>query len=253
MTNYVVLRASPDWATFDLEETRPFLRLHKLDENLVIDFARIWDATFRLSYRMVRARLKALTLVTIEAVHDATVLRYDAFDAGAITAQDRIIFHDDDDWLAPHVFEELARLPQADGYRWGSIRIGLDFDLTAPGAGILALRPLSDIVYTNNYAVGGAAFLTRGREAMFEHSQAARAFAQPDMVVTDSSDYLSCAVKHPCSTLAAKWAMREPAFHRDPAAFVAPFVSRLRVAEPAGPSAWTAAPIAELRDIMDEL
>ncbi|WP_076070413.1 hypothetical protein [Sphingomonas montana] len=80
-----------------------------------------------------------------------------------------------------------------------------------------------------------------------------QAFAQPDMAITDSADYLSCAVKHPCSTMVARWAMGQPEFHRDPAVLIEPFIAGLQRVEPSGPAAWTAAPISALRAIMADL
>lgn len=253
MANFIVLRESPDWATFDLEQTRPFLRSHNLDEDLVIAFARIWDATFRLDYCTVRARLKALTMDMVHAVRGATLLTFEAFDPGAVTAGDRIVFQDDDDWPSPLLFETLDLSPHADGYRWGSLRIGLDFDVTARGAGILSQRPISPFVYTNNYAVDGVALNRLGVDAFFDHGPANGAFGSAGFVVADRTEYLSCAVKHPCSTVAIKAALSDPKFLRDPAGFIAPLIKGLDDAQPSGPAAWTAAPVAALRGILHAL
>jgi hypothetical protein len=52
--NLLVLRASPDWTTFDLEHSRDFLKSLRLPEDLVIEFAAIWDRHFKLDYRGLR-------------------------------------------------------------------------------------------------------------------------------------------------------------------------------------------------------
>ena len=52
--NLIVLRASPDWATFDLGHSRDFLKSLRLPEDLVIEFAAIWDRHFKLDYRGLR-------------------------------------------------------------------------------------------------------------------------------------------------------------------------------------------------------
>ena len=62
---YVVERQSPDWATLDdryFDEMRAFARLIGRPENMMVDYVRLWDDTFPLSFFQVRARLKEIAM-----------------------------------------------------------------------------------------------------------------------------------------------------------------------------------------------
>lgn len=203
MRDLIVLRPSPDWPNFDLAESRAFLAGVGFDPNLVVDFAAIWDSSFTRDYRWVREKVKQLSLASYREVAGAELVPLAAFDPAACGPDDRIVFADDDDWLAPDLFARLPR-DSDDGYRWGSLRVGLDFDLTAPGAPFCAARPLSTVVYTNNYALSGRGLVRVGLADAGEHTAAQRTFGIVDFVVQDSPLYLSCAVKHPCSTVAVR-------------------------------------------------
>ena len=71
--NLLILRASPDWNTFDLERSRGFLKSLHLPEDLVIAFAALWDKHFKVDYRSVRAQLKTLALQTYDDVRQASL------------------------------------------------------------------------------------------------------------------------------------------------------------------------------------
>lgn len=203
MPDLIVLRPSPDWPRFDLAESRAFLAGVGFDPELVVDFAALWDRSFTRDYRWVREAVKQLSLASYRRVAGAELVARAAFDPAACGPEDRIVFADDDDWLAPDLF---ARLPHGghDGYRWGSLRVGLDFDPTAPGAPFCAARPLNGVVYTNNYALSGTGLAKAGLAAVDEHTRAQQVFGAAAFRVHDSSHYLSCAVKHPCSTVAVR-------------------------------------------------
>src|ERR1700749_259564 len=102
--NLLILRASPDWASFDIERSRDFLKSLRLPEALIVEFAALWGRHFKVDYRGVRGELKALALETYNAVRDAALVRHQDWDG---TAPDggRIAFVDDDDWMAPGLFE----------------------------------------------------------------------------------------------------------------------------------------------------
>jgi hypothetical protein len=249
---YIALRASPHWRSFDIEETRPFLRRVGLPDTLLVDFVAVWDATFTLDYRSLRAAFKDLSLASYDAVSGAERIDGAALRGLALGAEDRVVFVYDDDWLAPDL---LARLPAPageDGLRWGSLRVGLAFDATVPNIGFCDARPLSPIVYTNNYAVTGAELAKAGLDAVFEHTDADAAFRRPDYAVANVPAWLSCALKHPCSTVSAK-ALMAGGFFADPVSPVLHFKSLLAAAAPPPGADWLAGPLAGLRAVMDDV
>lgn len=78
--NLIILRSSPDWINFDFESSRAFLKSSGLPENLVIDFAALWNRHFKVDYCSVRARLKVLALQTFKDVREASFLCYEEWD-----------------------------------------------------------------------------------------------------------------------------------------------------------------------------
>ena len=214
--NLIVLRHSPDWLTFDLEESWPFLRSAGIDEDLVIDFAALWDRSFRISYREVRAGTKKICLDTISQVTNASSIAQEQWD-GRVEAGGRVAFVDDDDWFADDLFLRLPPLQvHEEGVRWGSIRLGRLFREHQGETPILQLRPLDRLVYTNNYAVTQWALDRRGPDKLIEHNDAQQVFDSPGFKLIPSSEYLSCAVKHPCSTLSARFLMKDENFRKNP-------------------------------------
>src|SRR6202166_3388463 len=104
--NLLILRASPDWNTFDIECSRGFLRSLRLPEDLVVEFAALWDKHFKVDYRGVRAQLKTLALQTYDEVRQASLLRHEEWDDTG-QPDGRVAFVDDDDWMSPSLFESL--------------------------------------------------------------------------------------------------------------------------------------------------
>src|SRR5580700_3455793 len=163
--NLLILRASPDWSTFDIERSRGFLRSLRLPEDLVIEFAALWDKHFKGDYRGVRAQLKTLALQTYDEVRQASLLRHEVWD-GQGRPDGRVAFVDDDDWMSPSLFESLpATTSEEDGARWGSLRVGRIFTPNGCAEPPIQRRPLDRIVYTNNYAVTARALSHRGQAA----------------------------------------------------------------------------------------
>ena len=50
-TNFIVVRHSPDWLSFDPETSRAFCIKLNLPETLIIDFIAVWDAEVAVDYR----------------------------------------------------------------------------------------------------------------------------------------------------------------------------------------------------------
>lgn len=251
MPDIIVLRPSPDWPRFDLCESRAFLSGVGFDPDLVIDFAAVWDRTFTRDYRSVREAVKQLSLASYRAVAGATLVPLAAFVPGSCAPGDRILFADDDDWLSPGLFGALpAPGPETgpDGYRWGSLRIGLDFDPTAPGAPFCAARPLGEIVYTNNYALSGRGLVRAGVAGAGEHTAAQRTFGAADFQVEDCPLYLSCAVKHPCSTVAVR-AQMAAGFREAPERFLERFQRALEEAVVPPEGSWVRPRLEALRTL----
>jgi hypothetical protein len=248
--NLLILRASPDWSTFDIERSREFLKALRLPEDLVIAFAALWDRHFKVDYRGVRAQLKALALETFNAVRQASFVRHQDWDGNA-PPDGRVAFIDDDDWMAPGLFESLPT-PAAseDGVRWGSVRLGRLFAPNSYGGPIIERRPIDRIVYTNNYAVTARALRRLGRAALFEHDAAQRSFDRPDFVLAASPQYLSCAVKHPCCTLSVNYFMSQDGFRADPRREMADFMAGLDTLPLDSLEDWLRQPFARFRQVM---
>jgi hypothetical protein len=248
--NLLILRASPDWTTFDLERSREFLRSLRLPEDLVIEFVALWDRRFKVDYRGVRAQLKAIALETYDAVRQASLVRHQDWDGSGPT-DGRIVFVDDDDWMAPGLFEELpAPVLGEDGTRWGSLRLGRVFAPDGYAGPIIQRRPLDRVVYTNNYAVTPSALGRLGRAALFEHDAAQRSFDRPDFAHTASQRYLSCAVKHPCCTMSVNYLMSQPSFRADPRGEMTDFVAAVDAMRLDDMDEWLRKPFGQFRLVM---
>lgn len=204
--NYIVLRASPDWLNFNLDDSRVFCKKLGMSEDLIVSFADRWQRTFRMDFREFRHEMKQIALATIAVCRNCQLLA--SFDLRMKPADDDLfVFMDDDDWIAPGLFETLRALDAPrDGFLWGSIHLGkflVDLPRIPLGTPVLHKRALLDVVSTNNYGMTGRAIKRLGIQAIFEHYRAqetlgAGAF-RPDKVPY----YLSCANKHPCCTMYA--------------------------------------------------
>jgi hypothetical protein len=250
--NLLILRASPDWNTFDLECSRGFLKSLRLPEELVIEFAALWDKHFKVDYRGVRAQLKTLALQTYGEVRQASLLRHEKWD-GAGRSDGRVAFVDDDDWMSPGLFESLpATTSGEDGARWGSLRVGRIFAPNGSAEPPIQRRPLDRIVYTNNYAVTARALARIGRAALFEHDAAQESFDRADFTLVASEKYLSCAVKHPCCTMSANYLMSLDGFRSDPRRKMSAFMESIDAVPLDGIEDWLRKPFAQFRRVMTD-
>ncbi len=138
-----------------------------------------------------------------------------------------------------------------DGAFWGSVRIGRKFLPNASGD-IVELRPLSRTIYTNNYVVTGRALRRLGVDAVFEHWEAQNPFDRPDFNATASSRYLSCAVKHPFSTVSLNFLRSREEFRSDPRVEMTRFMEKLEKVAPEALAAWLRPNFIRFRQIMRE-
>jgi len=248
----LILRSSPDWTTFDLESSRHFLRSIGRPETLIIEFAALWSRHFKVDYRGVRAQLKTLALQTYNDVRHASLLRHEEWD-GKAEPGGWVAFVDDDDWMCPALFESLpATTSDAEGARWGSLRLGRAFAANGYAGPIIQRRPLDRIVYTNNYAVTSGALRRLGREAFFEHGVAQRAFDQSGFALATCDNYLSCAVKHPCSTMSAEYLMSLDSFRSDPRREMSNFMKAVDAMRLDDTVEWLREPFARFREVMTD-
>jgi hypothetical protein len=218
--NFIIIRASPDWLNFDVEETRAFCRGLGQREDLIIEFADRWRQVFEVTYCELRHEMKAITLDTIAATRRCELGKIS--DLADPADDDLFVFMDDDDWTAPHLFEALRSLaPAEDGWLWGSIFLG-SFLVDVPGtedapgraAGTPALqkRALRDFLYTNNYAVTGRCVKRLGLHALFDHMEGQQALRAGRFKPLKVGAYLSCANKHPWCTMAIASNSQSPDF-----------------------------------------
>lgn len=248
--NYIVLRRSPDWPTFDLNETRAFCNAAGVREDLVIGFAAAWDSVLGLDYRSYRQRQKEISLRTAYACLDAIVVDHARFDPESCRDDDLIYFTDDDDWVSPSLFQTLRREAlQADLVLWGSIFVG---KLTAatpyetPASPVVSRRKFSRVVYTNNYAVTGSTLKRLGYDALLEHYQAQRTVDLEQVTTTLVERHLTAANKHPCCTVCIEYNTRSLQLPSGLPGYLAGFVEDLTAARDAEHERW-------LRDCLDGL
>jgi hypothetical protein len=248
--NYVVLRRSPDWLTFDLEETRAFCRAGELPEDTILRFVARWDAVMAVGFLEYRHRMKQLALRSAHAVKDATVVPLAQLAEQTFAPDDLIYFTDDDDWVCSDLFAALrARPAPVDGFLWRSIFIGKLFSDTAyegVDSPAVSERPASTVVYTNNYAVTGAAWSRLGPGSLLEHFHAQGAVDRSDVSFEQVDLFLSAANKHPCCTVSIAYNDRSDWFVANTRAAIQAYIAAL-VGAPLGPgSAW-------IRPCLDEL
>jgi hypothetical protein len=235
---------------YNIESSRDFLRARNLPEELVIEFAALWNVHFKVDYRSVRAQLKALALRTYKEVRGAVFLRHEEWD-GSGDPEGLVAFVDDDDWMSPGLFESLpARTSGEEGVLWGGLRLGRVFAANGYSQPIIQRRPLDHIVYTNNYAVTPRALHRLGNAALFEHFVAQAAFDQPDFALSTSEMYLSCAVKHPCCTVSAKYLMSLDNFRADPRREMSRFIEAVGATRLDDLAEWLREPFVHFREVM---
>jgi hypothetical protein len=251
--NYVVLRDSPNWLSYNNQQSRAFCARFALPENTIIDFISIWDAALDVDYRRFRHLVKDTTLANFRQVADSVFLEHVDFRAIAPEPDDMVVFVDDDDWLAPDLFIRLREAPDShDGAKWGSIRIGPVFSQPETQThGVFYARPIDQVLYTNNYAVTGRTLKRLGVEQLFEHRDAQRRFDVGAYRPKTVPQYLSAANKHPCSTMAALFFLSFEPFRRDPRAEICRFADALAQSSPELNTPWIAEPARGLRSLVD--
>jgi hypothetical protein len=262
--NYIVVRHSPDWLTFDPESSRAFCLRCGLPETLVIDFMAFWDAAVAINYRQFRFRIKEIAHQTLVGVEGAQIISDAVFRTlvlrGQVPSDALIVFIDDDDWLAPQLFARLRELAPAaagvDGFKWGSVLMGRTFHLALDADAnfalhpTLLLRPIHGGIATNNYAVSGAALRRLGIDTLFEHDRAHVQFESGRFAPDTVAQYLSCANKHPASSVSAFLLWGSEDFRRDPRADIerwADGVMSVRLPVDLG---WMAAPQQQLAALL---
>jgi len=228
-TNFIVVRHSPDWLSFDPESSRAFCVKLNVPETLVIDFMAFWNAVVAVDYRQFRFRLKEIAQQTLVSVEHAKIisdadLRALAL-AGKMPPDALAVFVDDDDWLAPHLFARLREFASVgagvDGFRWGMVRLGrdlytLDADANFALHPTVTLRPIDQTtIFTNNYAVRGIVVERLGVDAVCECDDAQTQYNAGRFAPTTVAEYLSCTNKHPASTMAAHHLLGSEGFRRD--------------------------------------
>lgn len=200
--NYIVLRASPDWLNFNLEDSRPFCRKVGLPDDLIVRLASLWQQTLGVDLRRFRHDMKQIALASIAGCQTGELRELADLPARAAD-DDLFYFTDDDDWVAPHLFEALrANFSGGDGFLWKSLAVAKLLNSDAP---FLQKRRFDDIIYTNNYAVTGRALKLLGVPAVFEHYAAQTRFDGGDLKLDKIPEYLTCTNKHPCSAVWAQF------------------------------------------------
>jgi len=252
--NYIVLRASPNWLDFNLEDSRAFCRRHRLPTNLVIQFAERWDQTFALDYRKFRHEMKEIALGTFAAARDSHLIHLTELGSSP-SDDDLFLFTDDDDWVAPNLFEVLRTdsTPQ-DGFLWGSIFLGkflVDLPGMKVGTPVLQKRRHEDVIYTNNYCVTGRAIKRLGLRATLEQDKAQLNFDYARFLPRRIPPYLSCANKHPCSTIWVHYNWKVPGFLGQLRETVGGFVQELTHVEPDSETLWTTPFLDRLKTVME--
>ena len=204
----VVIRRSPDWGRMSREEfeqqARDFCRQVQRPVEQVVETARLWDETFRMSYCETRQALKAIAQMNLARV------AIDGVSWGlppSVEPDTIYVLTDDDDWLSPELPRALtAAAPGAcDGVVWGTVMLGpIRKDVDEPVLEVPAwmrLPPLDTECRSNNYAVTGRYFARPGAgwNQVLDHGRAGRTFRSLQIVTL--SRYLSIKNTNPASTV----------------------------------------------------
>ncbi len=191
---------------------------------------------------------------TNKNIRQCTLLDHHNWDESLIAATNWVAFVDDDDWMSPGLFESLPSPDlNEDGVKWGSLRLGRVFSPNGYDHPIIQRRPLNHVVYTNNYAVTGHALNRIGRLGLFDHGAAQLVFDRPDFVSSRSKEYLSCTVKHPCSTVCVEYLMSCEEFRSNPTLEMEKFLEAIGSARIDEMDAWLREPFARFREVMVDL
>jgi hypothetical protein len=255
-TNFIVVRHSPDWLSFDPEISRAFCVERNLPEMLIIDFMAVWDAEIAVDYRQFRFRIKEIARQTLVRVEHARIISDGDLRAlvlaGKVPPDALVVFIDDDDWLAPHLFARLREFATVgagvDGFRWGSVRLGrpgygLDADANFASRPTVTLRQIDQrTISTNGYAVSGTALRRLGVDALCEVFDASAQYDAGRFAPATVAEYLSCANKHPAHTMAARALLGSEEYRRDPRADIKRWAEGIMVVPLPVDLAWMAAP-----------
>ena len=257
MTNYIALRESPDWLTFDLEQSRAFLRGIGFQEDLVVRYAQEWRRVFGCDFRQFRHDVKLITLESIQACRNSTLISINSV-ANLVKDEDLVLFVDDDDWVSPHLFETVQSQPtnHLDGFIWGSIFVGKflsDLPDVPMGSPIIVKRRLDDTVYTNNYIVSGSLLISAGLRQVQEHFDAQTALCLGRFKPNRMASYLSCTNKHPGCTVFIK--RNSSAIYAEDRLFDAmrEYEEALNIAELDQETGWIGPYVQRLRDVVRTL
>ncbi len=198
-------------------------------ETMVIDFITIWDASLSIGYREFRHALKVIALKNFAAVKGARLIDFQTLEELLLPEDALVAFVDNDDWFAPNLFERLLEIRSEDGFKWGSVRLGVAFSALHDqgGCDLLTMRKINNTICTNNYAVSGQCIARLGRDALLRHSYAKQAFTAHRFLPVTINEYLSCTNKHPACTGAASVFLTSEDFRRDPRAEIELFAQRL--------------------------
>jgi hypothetical protein len=245
--NYIVLRSSPDWLSFDVAQSRTFLRARGEPENAIAEFIAVWDGAMAIDYRRFRHAAKAIALETFRAAVSGIFVTGDEFRGMTPAPDDLIVFSDDDDWLAPDVFPRLRDAgPAGDGAIWGSLRLGPA--LREPAG--LTRRAIDGHIYTNNAAISGAALARLGFDAVAEHEELMRRVLAGAFAPRRLPQYLSLANKHPCCTRVVLTLMARDRFRADPRAEIGDYAAMIDAACAASRAEWFAGSLAKLQSLV---
>src|SRR5258708_20316700 len=134
------------------------------------------------AFRRFRFRLKEIAQQNLVSVEGGRIIGDAAFHvlalAGEVPPDALVVFIDDDDWLAPHLFARFREFAAAgagvDGFRWGPVRLGRDFKLTMDADAAFALRPTLtlrpiDRIYTTSYQATRAPYGRLVIAPLFDH------------------------------------------------------------------------------------
>lgn len=200
--NYIVLRRSPDWRTFRIEQTRQFCRGLGVPEDVIIDYAQLWAAQFKIDYLGYRQRMKQIAMRCVEQVVDADVLSHEVVPHTHFGEDDFIYFTDDDDWVHPELFEVLRRQQAApDGFSWPSIAVASQYDPANDShRGAVLVRPSVGAVHTNSYAIRAGVLKRLTLPEVLEHYDAHHAAEAGRLNLTQIAEPLSATNKHLCCT-----------------------------------------------------
>jgi hypothetical protein len=249
--NFIVLRASPDWQSFDVESSRAFCLRVGVPETTIIDFLAIWDATLKVGYRVFRHRLKEIALSVFSAATDATIISYRELREMKLEADDRLAFTDDDDWYSPDVFTVPIN---EHGAYWGSIRLGRPFGPTFEydRSGLLGFRPIVPIIYTSNYIVSGSAPSELGLNALLDHGAAQQTLEKGDFRPLPCDRYVYCANKTPAFTVSARYLLPLAEFRNNPQSEFVSFAEKLNSISIPACLPWLQEPFKQYRSLINE-